>query len=352
MTAEDGLRRIASPLIDWYGRNARHLPWREDPSPYHVWVSEIMLQQTRVETVKPYYTRFMSALPDVPDLASCPEDRLMKLWEGLGYYSRARNMRRAALQMMELYQGKVPADFNLLMSLPGIGSYTAGAVASIAFGIPVPAVDGNVLRVVSRLLEKRDDILLAQVKRDMEKTLRRVIPEEQPGAFNQALMDLGALVCLPSCEPLCAGCPLREFCACCANGTVNEIPVRKKSRPRRTENRTIILLRDHDRILLYRRPESGLLAGLYEPLNLEGDLSETEAARFLERSGFLLQSLRKLSPTKHIFTHIEWKMNGYLADVILPPSSGLPPSAVICGAGHTAGAYAVPAAFSAFMSEL
>ena len=216
---KERLQQITEPLLIWFAEHARDLPWRIRPTAYRVWVSEIMLQQTRVEAVKPFYARFMEALPDVTDLAACPEDRLLKLWEGLGYYSRVRNMQKAARMICEQYDGVMPVDYETLLTLPGIGSYTAGAIASIAGGEAAPAVDGNVLRVVTRICESRTDITKQSVKKEVETDLRQVMPKERPGAFNQAMMELGATVCVPNGAPDCAACPVRQLCLSGADGS-------------------------------------------------------------------------------------------------------------------------------------
>lgn len=230
MDDQEILAQLPPRLLSWYAGSARVLPWREEPTPYRVWVSEIMLQQTRVEAVKPYYERFLNALPTVEALAQAPEELLLKLWEGLGYYNRVRNLQKGAQVVMERYGGKVPASFEELRSLPGVGDYTAGAVASIAFGIPVPAVDGNVLRVISRVLSRRDNILDPKVKRRVEEEIRAILPP-QVGDFNQSLMELGALICLPGGAPKCLLCPLREVCRGFAQGTAPELPVKTKPKP-------------------------------------------------------------------------------------------------------------------------
>ena len=208
-TAEE-IRKAVKPLLQWYEQNKRVLPWRSDPTPYHVWVSEIMLQQTRVAAVLGYYARFMQALPDVKTLAEVDEDELMKLWQGLGYYNRARNLKKAARVIMEKFSGTFPNTYEDILSLPGIGEYTAGAVASIGFGIPVPCVDGNVLRVLTRLIGDDSDITKPETKRFLRDALLMAIPKENPAAFNQALMELGALVCVPNGAPDCENCPLKK----------------------------------------------------------------------------------------------------------------------------------------------
>lgn len=310
MSAE--LWGIVKPLLDWYRENARELPWREDHSPYRVWVSEIMLQQTRVETVKPYFERFLRELPDVASLAAAPEDRLLKLWEGLGYYSRVRNLQKAARLVMENYGGRIPEEAQELEKLPGIGAYTAGAVASIAFGKPEPAVDGNVLRVLARWTGDARDIMDPRVKRDFREALRAVYPEGQAGTFTQALMELGATVCVPNGAPSCELCPLALDCLAMRSGHPETLPVRKAPAARRTENRTVFLILNGGCAALIRRPDSGLLAGLWEFPNVVGKLSVEEAESALAEWGVKPDRLEKAPRAKHIFSHLEWHMTGYL----------------------------------------
>ena len=306
------IRKLEKPLLAWYAKSARALPWRQEPTPYHVWVSEIMLQQTRVEAVRPYYHRFMQALPDIGALARCPEDTLLKLWEGLGYYSRARNLKKAAGIVMRDYDGQLPADEKALRSLPGIGSYTAGAVSSIAFSLPVPAVDGNVLRVMSRICESEEDILDQKVRRDLEQTLSSVIPKDAPGAYNQALMELGAMICLPNGAPDCGHCPVRDLCLSHLHDACGRIPVRRAKKERRIEQRTVLVIRDALHVVIGKRPERGLLAGLYELPSLPGRCTEEEVLSYV-RSLFLSPvRILPLPDAKHVFTHVEWHMAGYL----------------------------------------
>ena len=312
LSDEERISAAVRPLLFWYEKNARDLPWRNSPTPYRVWISEIMLQQTRVEAVKPYFARFMEALPKVKDLAEVDEERLMKLWEGLGYYSRARNLKKAALQIMEEYSGCLPASAEKLMKLPGIGSYTAGAIASIAFGIPAPAVDGNVLRVLSRLLASRQDIRKGTVKTWMERLLRGVIPARNPGDFNQALIEIGAIVCLPSGEPKCGECPLESLCLARRRGLLKEIPVRSPLKSRRREELTVFLIRRGDQVAIRRRPDQGLLASLYELPNVEGKISEDRVSQVLEVQNDEILHMEVLPEAKHIFSHVEWDMTGYL----------------------------------------
>lgn len=335
-------REIVEPLLAWYAAEARTLPWREHPTPYRVWISEIMLQQTRVEAVKPYFERFVAVLPDVRALAACPEAQLMKLWEGLGYYSRARNLQRAAQVLVRDFDGELPADYEALLKLPGIGPYTAGAVASIAFGLPAPAVDGNVLRVAARLCASEENTALPAVRSAVGDRLRAILPPGRAGDFNQALMELGATVCLPSGAPLCTRCPLRRFCAACNFGSPEAYPVKPEKRRRRTEQYTVFVLRTEEGVLLRRRPERGLLAGLWELPHADGHLDEKEAAQAIEKlTGCAPEELHPLPPRRHIFTHIEWEMTAYEGRVAPPdPALGLAPCADQA---------AVPTAFRKFL---
>lgn len=347
----DHLNQITEPLLQWFRGNARVLPWREQPLPYYVWISEIMLQQTRVEAVKPYFARFVEALPDVEALALCPEEKLLKLWEGLGYYNRVRNMQKAARVVMEQYGGELPADYEKLLELPGIGSYTAGAVASIAYQIPVPAVDGNVLRVISRIAENEEDILKQSVKRRIEELVRRILPQDEPGAFNQALMELGATVCLPNGAPECGRCPVAGLCMARLHGRLEEIPRRKAKKERRMEERTVLVVRDGTRTVIRRRPPKGLLAGLYELPNLDGHLNEDQVVAYLEEQGFYPLQIRPLPGAKHIFSHVEWRMIGYA--VLVEDMEGRQAEEfLVVEPEQTQRDYPIPAAFSAYARYL
>lgn len=309
------LEQIVRPLLDWYDANHRTLPWREKKDPYHIWISEIMLQQTRVEAVRPYFDRFIAALPTVHALAVCPEDRLLKLWEGLGYYNRVRNMQKAAIQVEEEYAGELPADYEKLLALKGIGDYTAGAIASIAWDIPVPAVDGNVLRIWARLTACEEDILKDKVKKEARRQLQKVMPGQRSGDLNQAFMDLGSLVCLPKGKSACGECPLRFACRAYDRGLVEQLPVRRKPKERSVKERTVLVVRDGERVALHRRDARGLLAGLYELPGLEGFQSETEILACLEKRQLLPLYMEKLQDAKHVFSHVEWHMKGYLIRV-------------------------------------
>lgn len=311
----DSLDQIAKPLLAWYDKGRRILPWREEPTPYHVWLSEIMLQQTRVEAVKPYYDRFLKELPDIRSLAEVEEEQLLKLWEGLGYYNRARNLKKAAMTIMSEYGGEMPGDYDELCKLSGIGSYTAGAISSIAFGNPVPAVDGNVLRILSRLRIDDRDILDAKVKKSIEQELRQVIPSDRPGDFNQALMELGAMVCIPNGMAKCEECPWNQLCQARKRNRVLEFPKKAPKKPRSIEKKTILVIQDAERVALHKRPEKGLLAGMYEFPSLEGHKNEAEVIEYLKQLGLQPLRIRRLEDTKHIFTHKEWHMSGYVIRV-------------------------------------
>ncbi len=301
---------LAELLLPWYEKNARPLPWRQDVTPYRVWISEIMLQQTRIEAAKGYFARFMAALPDVEALASAPEEQVLKLWEGLGYYSRARNLHKAAKVLMEQYGGALPADARALRALPGIGDYTAGAIASIAFGLPEPAVDGNVLRICARLTACPDSIAEPRVKKTFQEALRAQYPRTGCGEFTSALMELGETVCLPG-TPDCERCPLSGVCAAWESGTRTEYPVMPEKKPRRTENRTVFLLLSGGRAALRRRPDKGLLAGLWEFPHVEGVLSEEEALEKARAWGCEPLDAEPCGPAVHIFSHLEWHMTGW-----------------------------------------
>jgi len=306
---------IAPPLLSWFGATRRSLPFREDPTPYHIWVSEIMLQQTRMAAVLPYYTRFMTELPTVQDLADCDPERLAKLWQGLGYYSRVRNLQKAAQVICRDYGGELPRTYGELLQLPGIGAYTAGAIASISMGIPVPAVDGNVLRVFARLYDDERDVLSGDVKEDITARVSRQLPPDSAGDFNQALMELGALICTPR-SPDCGHCPLRDLCLGYeARGSAVEVlPVKTPKKPRTAVPVTVLLLRSPAGWLVMKRPDKGLLAGLWQPLARERDCTAEEMLTAASDLGISCRITASLPAAKHIFTHVEWSLNGWMAE--------------------------------------
>ena len=308
-----------SPLLAWYRANARALPWRETRDPYRIWVSEIMLQQTRVEAVIPYYHRFLAALPDIASLAAAPEEQLLKLWEGLGYYSRVRNMQRAARTIMTEHGGVFPRTFEQIRALPGIGEYTAGAIGAFAFDLPVPAVDGNVLRVAARLAAYGEDVLSPHARRSLTAAVASVLPAESAAEFDQAMIELGATVCLPNGMPKCEICPLRDRCLAHERGLESVLPVRRAAPARKIEKRTVLILREGDRVALRKRPARGLLAGLWEPFCIQGAHTGEEVLAFLSRFALTPLYLTPIGDAKHIFSHIEWHMTGY--EVILEEGS-------------------------------
>ncbi|MCI5624401.1 MAG: A/G-specific adenine glycosylase [Clostridiales bacterium] len=339
----ESLNQLTIPLLMWYRENARDLPWRRQSAPYHVWVSEIMLQQTRVAAVLDYYRRFLDELPDVAALARVPEDRLMKLWQGLGYYSRARNLRRAAEQIMSVHGGIFPNTYKEIRELPGVGDYTAGAVASIAFGLPTPAVDGNVLRVIARITGDEGDISTPAMKKRVTEALAQVIPLDAPGAYNQALMELGAMVCLPNGAPLCEKCPAAHLCVAYQQGRTGELPVKAPKKSRREEERTVYLLFWEDCVALRRRPAKGLLAGLWEYPNAPAG----EDA--LSQWGLHPVKTERAGTARHIFTHIQWNMEGVAAELDSPE---LPQGWVWASRGALEREYAVPNAFQGFQKAV
>ena len=310
------LKSLPPPLLAWYDANRRRLPWREEVSPYRTWVSEIMLQQTRVAAVLPYFARFMDALPTVAALAAADERQLMALWQGLGYYSRARNLQKAARIITGEHGGVFPDTYEALTALPGVGDYTAGAIASIAFGRPVPAVDGNVLRLAARLSGYDGNVLEPKVRALIRQWMAEVIPHDRPGAFNQALMDLGAMVCLPNGAPLCEQCPARTFCTACEKGLQRQLPVREKKKEKREIPLTVFaMVREDGAAALRQRPKTGLLAGLWELPHVEGTLDEGAAARQLAAWGVTVLRWERTLHAKHEFTHLRWQMTGYLLTV-------------------------------------
>lgn len=341
------LMEMADPVVEWYRTNRRALPWRENVDAYRVWVSEIMLQQTRVEAVKPYYERFLKELPDVKALSEAKEDVLLKLWEGLGYYNRVRNMQKAARQIMDEYAGIFPQAYDEIIKLPGIGEYTAGAISSFAYGMPKPAVDGNVLRVISRVLAYREDITKQSVRKHMARMIEEVIPAGAASDFNQGLIELGALVCIPNGEPKCGQCPLAHLCRAKAQEIQAELPLKTKGKERRIEKRTVLIFQDDDRVAIRKRPKKGLLAGLYEFPNVEGHLTHEEVISYGKSIGLTPIRVKKLENAKHIFSHVEWHMTGY--EIIVDElEKNCSEKMIFAGKEEIDKIYPIPAAFSAY----
>lgn len=314
-------KNFQKDLIDWYSANKRDLPWRENAHPYRVWVSEIMLQQTRVDTVIPYFNSFMEWFPTIQDFAYADEEQILKAWEGLGYYSRVRNLQKAARDIVENSRGEVPKTLPELLKLKGVGAYTAGAIASIAFGVPTPAVDGNVMRVYSRLFEIYDDIALPVTKKLFDERVTETISHADPSSFNQGIMELGALICTPK-NPKCEQCPVQKHCLSVKNGTVLELPVKiKKIKKKEVHLISAIIRNEQNQVLIEKRSNNGLLAGLWQfptvevvhrDIQIEG-VAETFMGDYI---GVDLIHIQKLTELKHEFTHLTWKIAGFKASCV------------------------------------
>ncbi len=332
------LKPIVRPLEEWYRENARSLPWRKDNLPYHVWVSEIMLQQTRVAAVVNYYERFMQELPDIYSLAQVSEERLLKLWQGLGYYSRAIHLQKAAQIIVEQYNGVFPATYEEILDLPGIGEYTAGAIASICFGIPKASVDGNVLRIIARLLFDNRDIRNSEVKKEYKLLVENILPQDDPGRLNQALMEFGEQICVPKGKASCETCPLADHCLSHHEGKVDRIPVRSAMKQRRIELRKVFLLFYKDRVALRKRDKSGLLANLWEFPNV---LAEDDT--FLTDHGIDSLEIIDAGEGKHVFSHVEWHMTAFAVELLR--DNLRPTDCVWVSINELESRYAVPTAF-------
>ncbi len=314
----DIFEKLPEALLSWYDAGHRELPWRQDKEPYHIWLSEIMLQQTRVEAVKGYYARFLQACPTVEALAECEDGKLHKLWEGLGYYSRVRNLKKAAREIMERHGGVFPREHSQVLALPGIGRYTAGAVCSIAFELPTPAVDGNVLRLVSRLTADKTPIDSPAFKAQVNDKLQRVYPR-RAGDFTQALMELGATVCGPNRKPACENCPCRDFCAGYKEGTPWVYPVKSPKKEKRVEEKTVFILSCDGHFALQKRSGKGLLAGLWQFPNTQGKLDVEQALAWASGKGLRPREILRQTERQQIFTHIRWEMRGIFLEVHAMP---------------------------------
>ncbi len=314
MNVDDLIKKIRNPIIKWYQKNQRKLPWRQGKNAYHIWISEIMLQQTRIETVKEYYGRFLKQLPTIEDLARVEENKLLKLWEGLGYYNRARNLKKAAQIIQEEYNGQMPKEFRELIKLPGIGEYTAGAIASIAYNEPVPAVDGNVLRVVSRVIGSKKDVLESKTKKQIIQKLQKVMPK-QAGDFNEGLMELGEVICLPNGEPLCKNCPVQKICIAKNKNLTQLIPVRNQKVKRKQIDKTVFLMEFKNKIAICKRKSTGLLANMYEFPNVDQKITPREINKILQEWDLIGRKIEEVGTHRHVFSHIEWNMIGYRVQV-------------------------------------
>lgn len=348
MINQEKLKKIVNPLLMWYQKNKRELPWRKENNAYHIWISEIMLQQTRIEAVKGYYDCFLKELPTIHDLAEVEEEKLLKLWEGLGYYNRARNLKKAAQLIERNNQGQMPKNYEELVKLPGIGEYTAGAIASIAFQEKVPAVDGNVLRVISRVLGSKKDVLEPSTKKEVSALLKEIMPKKA-GDFNEGMMELGEMICLPKGDPLCNQCPLKDICTAKKENLTQEIPVRENKIKRKKEEKTVLILRTKEgKVAIVKREEKGLLAGMYEFPNVNENLKVEEVKKIVKEKWKLeMKDIKKMKNHKHIFSHIEWKMIGYQVNVEAENTQFL-----WVKKESLFEKYAIPGAFASFRKEI
>lgn len=315
------IKAFQEDLISWFKREQRDLPWRKDKDPYKVWVSEIMLQQTRVDTVIPYFNRFIDLFPTVEDLAEAEEQTVLKAWEGLGYYSRVRNLQSAVKEVEEKYNGVVPNSPKELSELKGVGPYTTGAILSIAYGIPAPAVDGNVMRVLSRILSISEDIAKLATRKVFESAVRQLISQEEPSSFNQALMELGALICIPV-QPACLLCPVREHCQAFHEGIQNKLPIKsKKSTKKNVKLAAMVLENAQGKVIIHKRPDKGLLANLWEFPSVEIHLSHQQVKKnlsdlFGQSFGFNVKPEKVIGQIEHIFSHLVWNIEVYTGKLI------------------------------------
>ena len=340
MKREHSIEKFREQLLNWYDENRRILPWREDATPYRVWVSEIMLQQTRVEAVKPYFERFVKELPTLQDMSVASDDTLFKLWEGLGYYNRVMNMKKCAIECVEKHGGNLPSTYDELIQLPGIGAYTAGAIASIAYKQKVPAVDGNVLRVFSRVLISEDDILKESTKRKFQKIIMEYLPEDRSDAFNQALMEIGALICVPNAAPRCNICPVVSECMGYQSGDAHRLPNKAVKKARKIDKKTVLVITYQNQVHLCQREEKGLLAGLYEFDVYEGYLTKNQIRDQFKGN---IKRMTALEDTKHIFSHVEWHMKGYLIELNDKTIDG-----IWCTKKEIEETYAIPTAYKVY----
>lgn len=339
------LKEICDKLTEWYRQNARDLPWRHTDDPYAIWISEVMLQQTRAAAVIPYFARFLAALPDVQSLAEVQEPELMKLWEGLGYYSRARNLQKAAREIMARFDGRLPRTREELRTLPGFGPYTSASVSAFAFSYPAVPVDGNVLRLYARLFGIAGDIRSEAVKGEIRELAEADLCGD-PALFGQMLIELGATVCTPK-NPRCDACPAASVCTARALGLVDRLPVRTKLKERKVEERCLLVIRTPEGYAIRQRPNRGLLAGLYEFPSRECAASEEAAEAFAQELGFGKLSFRPFCEWRHIFTHLEWYMFAFIAD-----AKTLPPEFIPAKADELQEKYAMPSAFSAVLQRI
>ncbi len=344
----DRIKEFQYKLLDWYKDEARILPWRESKDAYKIWISEIMLQQTRVDVVIPYFNRFIDEIPDVLALSKVSEEKLLKLWQGLGYYNRALNLKKTAILIVQNHQSRIPANLESLLALPGIGKYTAGAILSIAYGQPITAVDGNILRIMARIGAVTEDITTAKTKKLLESVAMELIPSDDPGDFNQALMDVGASICIPNGEPKCAICPIIEFCEGNRRHLTQLIPARKIKKSRNIEKKTILLLSYGSKYALRKREAGSLLPNLWELPNFDGHLTEDQCRQILRDMGIKVMAMKALKKTKHVFTHLEWHMMGYFVTIAENPEEE---SFTWASKEEIRTLYSIPKAFQLYLEQ-
>ena len=308
------MKEYATKIVNWYEQNKRFLPWRESQTPYHVWISEIMLQQTRIEAVKKYYQRFIQEIPDIQTLANVDDDKLLKLWEGLGYYSRAKNLKKAAMQIMNEYQGTFPTTYVEILKLPGIGEYTASAIASICFGEKQITIDGNVLRIYARINNDNRPIDDIRVKNNIREELLKIVPDAS-GSFNQGLMEIGETICLPKGEPKCHICPLKEICEANHKRTYQSLPVKLPKKEKKEEYYTIILFHFQEKYAIYKRSNETLLNNLWSFPTITSNKSALELKEYLKENKIAYKRIIPSITNCHIFTHKKWQMISYLVEL-------------------------------------
>ena len=304
------MEKYTEQIVKWYQENKRDLPWRKGKNPYHIWISEIMLQQTRIEAVIGYYYRFLEKIPDIKTLATIEEKSLLKLWEGLGYYNRARNLKIAANQIENEYQGKFPTTYVEIIKLKGIGEYTASAISSICYNEPQVTIDGNVLRVFTRFYNDQRNIDEPRTKKSIREYLQKIIPEES-GDFNQGLMEIGETICIPNGIPKCNICPLKKDCLANHYNTYQDLPIRKKKIVKKQEDYTVLIFQNQDEVAIYQRTKESLLNNLWGFPQIEGLFSMEEIKDYLIKQNIKYQYIQQGIQNTHIFTHKKWNMISY-----------------------------------------
>lgn len=334
------MSELSTAVLTWFDANKRPMPWRETPSPYRVWISEIMSQQTRIDSVMGYFERFIQAFPTIDSLAAAPLDDVLKAWQGLGYYSRAKNIHNAARMIVSDYQGELPNTFAQLLTLPGIGPYTAGAIASIAFGERVPSVDGNVLRVIARVHGITESIQSTKTIQQITSLVQTALPSKRAGDMNQGLMEIGALVCIPNGAPKCDSCPLSKMCVAYNNDLIDLIPPKKKKSLQRVEPRTVFVIEYQGKVAIRKREATGLLASMYELFHVEGHWDASDIAETFDG----VETIYPLPAHTHVFSHLIWQMIGYHVVVSKP----VPEMSYVTWEELQA-TYAIPKAFWPFL---